>query len=73
MYQQRPCDLRLAITFEADALISNFGNEAHAEARRRAEEASSEFLARDWSEVARIVARKMGNRASLLSQILLQS
>ena len=54
-YHQGPHDLRLAIAFEAEALISGFGDEAWAEARRRAQEASSDFLARDWSEVALVV------------------
>jgi hypothetical protein len=37
-YQQRPHELRLAISPEAEALISDFGGEAYAEACRRAEE-----------------------------------
>jgi hypothetical protein len=40
-YHQRPHELRLAISSEAEALISDFGGEAHAEACRRASEASS--------------------------------
>jgi hypothetical protein len=66
-YHQRPHELRLAIAFEVEALISGFGCEAYAEARRRAEQASSDFLARDWSEVALMIARKTGNRSSLLA------
>ena len=68
-YHQRPHDLRLAISFEAEALISGFGGEAYAEARRRAKEASSDFLARDWSEVALVVARKTGKPSSLLARL----
>ena len=68
-YHQGPHDLRLAIAFEAEALISGFGDEASAEARRRAQEASSDFLARDWSEVALLVARKTGGRSSLLARM----
>ena len=68
-YHQRPHDLRLAISSEAEALISNFGREAPTEARRRAEEASSDFLARDWSEVALMITRKMGKRSSLLARM----
>ena len=64
-YHQRPHDLRLAIAVEAEALISGFGGEAYAEARRRAEEASSDVLARDWSDVALTVARKTGKRSLL--------
>ena len=69
-YHQGPHDLRLAIAFEAEALISGFGDEAYAEARRRAQEASSDFLARDWSEVALLVARKTGGRSSLLARMV---
>ena len=68
-YHQRPHDLRLAISFEAAALISGFGGEAYAEARRRAKEASSDFLARDWSEVALVITRKTGRRAPLLARM----
>jgi hypothetical protein len=35
-YHQRPHELRLAISSEAEALFSDFGGEAYAEARRRA-------------------------------------
>ena len=66
-YHQRAHELRLAVSSEAEALISDFGGEAYAEARRRAEEASSDFLARDWSEVALVVARKTGRCSSLLA------
>jgi hypothetical protein len=64
-YHQRPQDLRLAIAFEAEALISGFGSAAYAEARQRAEEASSDSLARDWSEVALTITRKTGKRSLL--------
>lgn len=60
-------ELRLAVSSAADALISDLGGEAYAVARRRAEEASSDLLARDWSEVALLVARKTGKRSSLLA------
>jgi hypothetical protein len=68
-YHERPRELRLAIIVEAEALISNFGDEAYVEARRRAEEASSDFLARDWSEVALTITRKTGKRSSLLARM----
>jgi hypothetical protein len=64
-----PHELRLAISSEAEALISDFGGEAYAEARRRAKEASSDFLARDWSEVALVITRRTGKRASLLARM----
>jgi len=68
-YHHRPHELRLAISFEAEALMSSFGDEAYGEARRRAEEASNPFLARDWSEVALTVIRKTAKRSSLLGRM----
>jgi hypothetical protein len=68
-YHQRPHELRLAISSEAEALMISFGDQAYAEARQRAEEASSDFLARDWSEVALVVARKTRKRPTLLAQV----
>jgi hypothetical protein len=68
-YHQRPHELRLAISTEAEALMICFGDQAYAEARLRAEEASSDFLARDWSEVALVVARKTRKRPTLLAQV----
>ena len=47
-----------------------FGDQAYAEARRRAEEASSDFLARDWSVVAATIARRSGGRSSVLDALL---
>jgi hypothetical protein len=49
--------------------MSDFGGEACAQARRRAEEASSDFLARDLSEIALMITRKMGKRSSLLARM----
>ena len=43
-YHQRPHELRLAISSEAEALFSDFGSEAYTEACRRASEASSGSL-----------------------------
>ena len=63
-------ELRLAVSSAADALISDLGGEAYAVARRRAEEASNDLLARDWSEVALLVARKTGRRSSLIAWML---
>ena len=68
-YHQRPHELRLAISSEVEALISDFGDGAYAEARRRAQEASSDFLARDWSEVALVVTSKTGKRSALLARM----
>jgi len=72
-YHQRPHELRLAISAEAEALISDFGAEAHAEAYRRASEASSDSLARDWSVVAVTVARRSGRRSSVLDVLYQRS
>ena len=63
-YHQRPHELRLAISAEAEALFSDFGGEAYAEACRRAREASSDSLARDWSVVAATIVRRSGRRSS---------
>jgi hypothetical protein len=68
-YHQRPHQLRLAISSEAEALISDFGGEAYAEACRRASEASSDSLARDWSVVAATIARRSGRRSSVLDAL----
>jgi hypothetical protein len=68
-YHQRPYELRLAIASEAEALISDFGGESHAEACRRASEASSDYLARDWSVVAATIARRLGLRSSVLDAL----
>jgi hypothetical protein len=69
-YHQRPHELRLAISSEVEALISDFGAEAYGEARRRAEEAGRDFLARDWSYVAATIARRSGRRSSVLDALL---
>ena len=68
-YHQPAHELRLAISLEAEALISNFGDEAYVEARRRAEEASNDLLARDWDAVALTVTRTTARRSSLLARI----
>ena len=54
--------LRLGIDFEANALMSTSGPEAYSVALRRAEEASSDEMARDWSGVAVLIARKTQRR-----------
>ena len=65
--RQRTAGVRLAIDFEAEALLAMSGGEAYRVARRRAEEASSEDLAKDWTGVAGLIARKTGERRSLLA------
>jgi hypothetical protein len=70
LYRQRPPrGLQLGIDREANALISSSGGEAYWVARRRAEEASSEDMAKGWSVVAATIARKTGRRQSLLGMM----
>ena len=66
---QRPHQLRLAISSSAEALISDLGSEAYAVARRRAEEASNDNLARDWNEVALAITRKAEQRPTLFARM----
>jgi len=49
-YYQRPHELRLAISSEAEALNAGFGSEADGEVCGRAKEASNDSHTRDWSE-----------------------
>jgi hypothetical protein len=69
LQQERPRRVRLGIELEADALLSTSGAQAYSIALKRAEEASSEEMARDWSVVAATVARKSGARSSLLDAL----
>jgi hypothetical protein len=68
-YHQRPHELRLAISSEAQALISDFGGDAYVEACQRAGEASNDSLARDWRVVAAAIARRSGMRSSVLDAL----
>jgi hypothetical protein len=71
MFQrERPRKVRLGIKLEADALLSMSTAQAYSMALKRAEEASSDEMARDWSVVAATVARKSGLRSSLLDALL---
>jgi hypothetical protein len=65
--QQRPQAVRLGIDVEADALISLSGPQAYSVALMRAEEASSDEMARDWSGVAVAIARKTQRRSRFSS------
>jgi hypothetical protein len=67
--RQQPRGLQLGIDWEAKALLSSLGGDAYWVARQRAEEASSEDMARGWSVVAAHIARKTGRRRSLLGTI----
>ena len=66
---ERPRSMRLGIELEADALLSISGAQAYSIALKRAQEASSAEMARDWSVVAATVARKSGARSSLLDAL----
>jgi hypothetical protein len=65
--RQRSRGLRLGVDLEATTLFSNLGADAYWVARRRAEEASDEDLAKDWTRVAAAIARK--SKPSLLAGI----
>ena len=67
--RERQRRVRLGIELEADALLSISGVQAYSIALKRAEEASSDEMARDWSLVAATVARKSGARSSLLDAL----
>jgi len=69
LQRERPRKVRLGIDVEADALLSIAGAQAYPIALKRAEEASSDEMARDWSVVAATVARKSGARSSLLDAL----
>jgi hypothetical protein len=62
--RRRPHELRLGIRLEAEALMSGMGADAYWAARRRAQEASSDAIARDWSSVALAIARKTKKHAA---------
>jgi len=66
---QRPRGVRLGVDFEANALMVTQGSEAYSTACRRAQEASSEEMAHDWSEVANAIRRKTRRRAGFMSPV----
>ena len=69
LQRERQRRVRLGIELEADALLSISGVQAYSLALKRAEEASSDEMVRDWSVVAATVARKSGVRSSLLDAL----
>jgi hypothetical protein len=69
LQRERPQGVRLGIEVEADALLSTSGMQAYSIALERAEGASSDEMARDWSVVAATIARRSGTRASLLDAL----
>ncbi len=62
--------LRLEIDHEAKALMIAVGAQAYWVARRRAEEASSDEMAKGWTGVAAAIERRTAKRSSLLSYLL---
>ena len=69
LQRERMRRVQLGIELEADALLSISGAQAYSIALKRAEEASSDEMARDWSVVAATVTRKSGARSSLLDAL----
>ena len=69
LQRERPRGVRLGIEVEADALLSTSGMQAYSIALKRAEEASSDEMARDWSVVAATIARRSGRRSSLVDAL----
>jgi succinate-acetate transporter protein len=70
-HRQRPRELRLEIKLEAATLISDLGVEAYSVARRRAAEASSDAMARDWTNVALAISRKSRRRPAFPFSMIL--
>lgn len=62
--------LRLEIDHEASALMIALGAQAYWAARRRAEEASSDEMAKGWTGVAALIERRTAKRSSLLSYLI---
>jgi hypothetical protein len=60
----------LGVNTEAKALLTNLGMEAYSVACLRAQEASSDELAQDWTDVAYAIARKTRRRSGFLSALL---
>jgi hypothetical protein len=69
LQRERPRGVRLGIEVEAEALLSTSGMQAYPIALERAEEASGDEMARDWSVVAATIARRSGRRAPLLDAL----
>jgi hypothetical protein len=69
LQRERQRRVRLGIELEAGTLLSISGVQAYSIALKRAEEASSDEMVRDWSVVAATVARKSGVRSSLLDAL----
>jgi len=72
LHAQRPRGVRLGVDFEANALIAALGAEAYSAACLRAKEASSDEIARDWTDVAGVIARRMRRRPGFFASVLMQ-
>jgi hypothetical protein len=68
---QRSRGVRLGVDFEANSLIASMGAEAYSVACLRAQEASSDEIAQDWTDVAGVIAHRMRRRSGFLSSMLL--
>ena len=69
-HHQHQKALRLEIDREANALMTPVGAQAYWVARRRAEEASSDEMAKGWTGVAAAIERRTAKRTSLLTYLL---
>jgi hypothetical protein len=69
-YHEHPRALRLEVGREADALMLYAGAEAYSVACQRAEEASSDEMAKAWSGVAAAIGRRTAKHWPLLSYLL---
>ena len=69
-HHQHQRALRLEIDREAKALMSSVGAQAYWVARRRAEESSSDEMAKGWTGVAAAIEGRTAKRSSLLSYLL---
>jgi hypothetical protein len=65
--RRRPEGLRLGIDLEAESLICSSGVNAYRIARRRAEESSSQQMAKDWIRVAVAITHKTSKRPTVLA------
>ncbi len=70
-HRQHHRPLQLSIATEAEALVTAFGAEALRTAQRRALEASSDQMAKDWTGVAAAIASRRRMRlASIVPNLL---
>jgi hypothetical protein len=68
-YHEHP-KLRFEIDHEAEALMLNLGAGAYSVACQRAEEASSDEMAKGWSGVAAAIGRRTAKRRPVLAYLL---